>query len=64
MYAYLEEQLSIGDRKIFSIDVCEDYFALEEHQWGLAPMHYCREYYQEVLEQIHRKIQMDYRKNE
>lgn len=35
------------------IDVCNNAIADEKHRWGLAPMHYCENYYQEVLTKLY-----------
>ena len=45
MYNYLETYMKCG----LVIDCCREYYASEKHKWGLAPMHYCNEYYNEVL---------------
>lgn len=42
------------------IDICDDYYADEKNKWGLAPMHYCSDYYTKSLEILHSKLlQMD-----
>ncbi len=38
------------------IDICDDYYADEKHKWGLAPMHYCEEYYKKVLQIMYERI--------
>lgn len=48
MYDYLEgkfENCSV-------IDFCEEYCADEEHRWGLAPMHYEKDYYERALTEM------------
>lgn len=48
IYNLLEKNLRCG----LVVDVCKDYYADENHKWGLAPMHYCNEYYRVVLRKI------------
>lgn len=45
IYDFLEKKMHCG----LVIDICQDFHASENHKWGLAPMHYCEEYYREVL---------------
>lgn len=59
MYAYLEKHLGSNDETIFTIDICDSYYASEDHKWGLASMHYCDEYYMHVLKLIYQKILAD-----
>ena len=48
MYDYL--QLYLSKAKV--IDITDSYLADENHKWGLAPMHYQREYYIKVLDEV------------
>ncbi|MCI8341772.1 MAG: hypothetical protein HFE62_00945 [Firmicutes bacterium] len=48
MYDYIEGRFS----KCYVLDFCDDYCADEEHIWGLAPMHYQKEYYERALSEI------------
>ena len=48
MYDYLEKFIP----KAHVINECQKYYADENHKWGLAPMHYCDQYYMNVLLQI------------
>lgn len=52
MYDYFEKFLP----KAFVINECENFYADENHKWGLGPMHYQQEYYEKVLEVIKQKI--------
>ena len=45
MYDYFQKFLP----KAFFIDECKNYYADENHKWGLAPMHYQKEYYTNIL---------------
>lgn len=38
------------------IDVSAGYMADEAHQWGLSPIHFQKEYYQEVMFRIYEII--------
>lgn len=49
LYNYLEKKLP----NAYIIDICHKYSALENHIWGLAPMHYQDEYYDEAYKLIH-----------
>lgn len=44
LYDYIINRLPAA----FVIDECKNYYANEKHKWGLSPMHYCDEYYQNV----------------
>ena len=48
MYDYIETKLQCG----LVVNFCKKFYASENHKWGLAPMHYCTEYYQAVLYKI------------
>lgn len=48
MYECLEKELD----KPYTIDISDKYYADENHKWGLAVMHYQKEYYQEVALKI------------
>lgn len=52
MYSCIEKRIP----KENIIDCCENYYAEESHRWGLAPMHYCDEYYLEALHWLYQKI--------
>ena len=43
MYDYIADKL-VGCK---IIDLCDNFYADENHKWGLAPMHYQKEYYTE-----------------
>lgn len=45
MYNYLEAYMP----KAKVIDICDKYYADENHKWGLSPMHYEKEYYKEIF---------------
>lgn len=45
MYKYLEEKLN----PLCVINISKDYYAYEGHKWGLAPMHYSKDYYLKAL---------------
>lgn len=48
MYDYTQAYL----KKAKIIDLCEHYSAAEDHKWGLAPMHFQKEYYEEAAEMV------------
>lgn len=48
MYDYLIYKLP----NAIVIDMCDDFSADESHRWGLAPMHYQKEYYLKVFSEI------------
>lgn len=48
MYDYLEGYFG----NCLLIDFCENYCADESHVWGLAPMHYQKEYYEAVFSEL------------
>lgn len=48
MYQYIQTELKCPN----VIDECLDYKADENHKWGLAPMHYQKEYYEEIVELV------------
>ncbi|WP_252247355.1 DUF6270 domain-containing protein [Clostridium sp. ZBS4] len=50
MYDYLEKR--IPEAKV--IDISDNYYADENHKWGLSPMHYQKEYYQDVLKELNK----------
>ncbi len=50
MYDCIEEYV----KNINVINISSDYCADENNKWGLAPMHYQKEYYQEVLKELMR----------
>ena len=52
MYDYLYQKMS----GCVYIDISSGYLADEKHVWGLSPIHFQREYYERVLEEINRMI--------
>lgn len=48
MYDYTEYYL----KKAKIIDLCGEFDADENHKWGLATMHYQKEYYEEAAKMI------------
>ncbi len=52
MYEYLCERLS----GCICIDVSPRYLADEKHVWGLSPIHFQKEYYENVLREINKAI--------
>ena len=38
------------------IDISNLFFAYENNKWGLAPMHYCSQYYKKAAEKLHAQI--------
>lgn len=52
MYDYLKKKLP----NAIVIDCCEQFYACENHKWGLATMHYIEEYYKTVLGKIYQNI--------
>lgn len=38
------------------IDICHSFYADEKNKWGLAPMHYCPEYYNRAIIEIHKQM--------
>ncbi|MCI9315543.1 MAG: hypothetical protein HFI57_11275 [Lachnospiraceae bacterium] len=52
MYHMLED--FIPDARV--INCSREYIADASHKWGLSPMHFQREYYEQVLEEIYRII--------
>lgn len=53
MYSYIEKKL-IG---CISVDCSKDCYADENHKWGLAPMHYEKNYYVRILNDLYQKIE-------
>ncbi|MCI1930358.1 MAG: DUF6270 domain-containing protein [Clostridia bacterium] len=53
MYDFLRE--NINGIKI--LDFCKDFYADENHKWGLAPMHYEEDYYRKMISEIIKLIQ-------
>lgn len=52
MYDYLYQKLN----GCIHVDISSGYLADEKHVWGLSPIHFQREYYERVLEEINRLI--------
>lgn len=52
MYDYLHQRLSGCN----CIDISEGYFADERHVWGLSPIHFQKEYYENVLQEMNRIV--------
>lgn len=52
MYDFMEKKFT----NCFVIDFCDEYYADEEHRWGLAPMHYQKEYYIKIFEELEKYI--------
>lgn len=52
MYDYLFQKMNGCIR----IDISPGYLADEKHKWGLAPIHFQKEYYERVLEEIGKNI--------
>lgn len=48
MYDYFQQELPCPN----ILDICCTYKADEQHKWGVAPMHYQREYYEKIVELI------------
>ena len=55
-YEYMYHMLEnfISDARV--INCSREYIADASHKWGLSPMHFQREYYEQVLEEIYRII--------
>lgn len=54
MYDFFEKKFE----KAGIIDICDEFYADENNKWGLAPMHYCNEYYKKAW-----NIMLKYMKN-
>ena len=48
MYKFLEKKF----KNCFVMDFCNEYCADENHIWGLAPMHYQKEYYEKAFSEL------------
>lgn len=55
MWNFMYEYLSTKMAGCMCIDVSAAYLADEAHVWGLSPIHFQKEYYERVLEEISRK---------
>ncbi len=52
MYTYTEKKL----QNCIVACVKQDFYAAQNHKWGLAPMHYSEDYYIAILNDIYEKI--------
>lgn len=57
MYEYMYKKIYEYMPNVNRINMSKDFLADETHKWGLQPMHFQREYYETVLEEIY---QLDY----
>ena len=53
---YMDSYLENSFKGCMAIDICDKFFAYENNKWGLAPMHYCDDYYRKAVELIHKQI--------
>lgn len=52
MYNFLEKTFKTP----IIIDICHGFYADEKNKWGLATMHYCPEYYNRAIIEIHKQM--------
>ena len=56
MWSFMYEYLSTKMAGCMYIDISSGFLADEKHVWGLSPIHFQKEYYERVLEEISRKV--------
>ena len=49
---YMENRLKQNLPGMKAVDISKGFCADEQHKWGLSPMHYQKEYYEQVLSKI------------